>query len=571
MLFVVGSKWNGGMIINKTLSSFLIQSCRGESISIGRQSTVLRTIINSTASTMIESKEIISMPPLLPSRSNQVIGKPEIVKYAGYAAEFSFSPSTDNNANNDNDTATIHLLPVPTKFIPEELVLWGQEPSSMEILVFEKTEERKKEHKTTMMMTTTGRAVDGNGLSESSKSSSSSSSLVLKRRTEIILPGVGCGLDNLHTNRSDEEYYLYVDDTNICKNNDDDNYHRHITKVMTINNNNNNNNNNDDDKNRVVLNWYNDAGSVGIMDTMICNTSDSTATTITTGTKDDDDDCTTASASGHNNNTEETITTKTIRLETLFALPHDHRLRVSFDVNITIRIRSSGNNNDNDNNNNNNNNHSKIHKYHYELLSSSSSAGAGAATAVSSLSLPSSSITMQWERRYDRDGNCFGLGIDQNGHLDTGTVTALIGEKLRTQRKQITTTPTTAATTTTTCTAKNSGDDDNDDNDDNNDKATTTTATLSLPGNITISVGRRNSDDDNSWYVDISLLYPPLSMISTTAATADNGTKSCCGSNSKPKQRQSTTILRTVSRKFYGSTDTVCCNVSIPTYTEKES
>jgi hypothetical protein len=73
------------------------------------------------------------------------------------------------------DTAGAHI-PVPEHWIPEELLQWGQEPSSLEVLVSEVWN------------------IQG----------SSTTNILLDRQTITILPAIGCAIDHLETMKKEE-------------------------------------------------------------------------------------------------------------------------------------------------------------------------------------------------------------------------------------------------------------------------------------------------------------------------------------------------------------------------------
>ena len=86
------------------------------------------------------------------------------------------------------------------------------------------------------------------------------------------------------------------------------------------------------------------------------------------------------------------------------------------------------------------------------------------------------------------------------------------------------------------------------------------TTTLHLPGDITVSTSYNgdeknitsNNDDEEEWYIDISLVsFPSLDMISTPTSTT-NKTKSTA-------KEITTTIPRTIRRKFQHRIDDGCC------------
>jgi hypothetical protein len=391
-------------------------------------------------------------------------GRRRLYEYAGYVAEFS---SIDGS-----------LLPVPSRYVPEELLMWNQVPSTLEILV---SEEEQFDN-------------------DYDSDSSNINTMAFHRRTNTILPGVGCGLDNLHTNQSDEKYsYSFKNDDGI---------------VMIHNNNNNEDDDDtvaDADNNKIVRIWQNDTNSVSTLDSILRTTA---ATSTSTKTR-----------------------TKTLRLENMFVLPNDHRLRVSLDLNVIQIITSKTHRNGNGDVNNNN----RCARYRYKLTSTSS-------------------IKIQWERCYnkDKDNNnnkVGGDGIDGNGHLDVGTVFSLIGEELRHHRNQITT----ATATTTSIMDNNDKDNININNKCIEQQQINDTTPLHLPGNIMVSTGyigdnnnKNKNDDEEGWYIDISLLsFPSLDMISTPTSTTNN-TKSTA-------KETTTTTPRTIRRKFQHRTDDGCC------------
>ena len=351
-------------------------------------------------------------------------------KYAGFLAEFS---PIDGS-----------LLPIPSRLVPEELIMWGQAPKNLETLVGEEIETEK----------------DPDG----------KSSCFFRRRTITVLPGVGCGLDSLDTNRSEEIY--------DCNNNSSTSTSKYCEK---------------DCINTIFHVWYDNTNSVGIMDTVI-----GTATTKTASS-------------------ESTTTTSKLRLETTFALPGDQRIRVSFDLNAMCYRNGS---------------------YRYELQSSVSS---------------SSSIKVQWERRYDNDTdpNSHTLAAnveDRNSHLDAGTVFALIGEDLRRQRSQLTDIPQQNSSSSST---KH----DNDRDDTGNSAAHHSSIDLRFFGNLVLSSSSIAPCDDegcgdDSWFLEIGLALPLLPTIEPQEAAA----------GAKNERR----IIRTVRRKFRG------LQQCTPTYSETD-
>ena len=88
--------------------------------------------------------------------------------YAGYLVEFSTS---DNG---------LSVIPIPSRYVPDELIQWGQAPKSWEVLLSEEIEN------------------ENNAETPSS----------LQRKTIAVLPGVGCGLDSLESIRTTDEYFL---------------------------------------------------------------------------------------------------------------------------------------------------------------------------------------------------------------------------------------------------------------------------------------------------------------------------------------------------------------------------
>jgi len=362
-------------------------------------------------------------------------------KYAGFLAEFS---PIDGS-----------LLPIPSRLVPEELIMWEQAPKTLETLVGEEIESEK----------------DPDG----------KSSCFFRRRTITVLPGVGCGLDSLDTNRL-EEIYNY----NYSNSNSNSNITSNYFEKESIN--------------TIFHIWYDDTNSVGIMDTII-----GTATTTTVSS-------------------ESTTTRSKLRLETTFALPGNQRLRVSFDLNATCCQNGS---------------------YRYELPSSASLS-----------SSYSSSIKVQWERRYDNDTdpNTHTLAAnveDRNGHLDAGTVFALIGEDLRRQRSQLTDILQQNSSSSST---KHDNDDDDDDDTGNVAAAHHSIIDLRFFGNLVLSSRSITlSDDegcgDDSWFLEIGLCLPVLPTIEPQEAA-----------RAKNERR----IIRTVRRKFRG------LHQCTPTYSETD-
>lgn len=93
--------------------------------------------------------------------------------YAGYLVEFSVRENG------------LSIVPIPSRYVPDELIQWGQVPKSWEVLLSEEIE-----HET-------------NAETPSS----------LRRKTIAILPAVGCGLDSLETIRTRDEYFLDTERT----------------------------------------------------------------------------------------------------------------------------------------------------------------------------------------------------------------------------------------------------------------------------------------------------------------------------------------------------------------------
>jgi len=323
--------------------------------------------------------------------------------YAGFLAEFS---STDGS-----------LLPVPSKFVPNELIMWGQAPTTLEVLVSEQT-------------ITKG--------TDSSSEQESELPLLFRRHTIVVLPAVGCGLDSLDTNRSEEIYNLGTSN-NDCE-----------TK-----------------SNAIILDWKDETNGIGVMNVLM-------KTAVTK-----------ASA-------EVSSVIRKLRLETTFSLPRDHRLRVSFELHILCYENGT---------------------CRYELP-------------------PSSSIKLQWERRYDYDTNPESAMLaanvnDRNGHLDAGTVFALIGEDLRQQRSQLSNLGQQTLTGMSTNNIPTTVDTDSSMN-------------LKLVEGLQISTSRTGTAADvenggECWHLDMSLDMPHLPKIDLQA-----------GDNNNEK------LVRTVRRSFRG-------------------
>ena len=95
--------------------------------------------------------------------------------YAGYLVEFSTF---------END---LSVVPIPSRYVPDELIQWGQVPESWEVLLSEEIEN------------------ENNAETPSS----------LQRKTIAILPGVGCGLDSLESIRTTDVYFLDTKKTKV--------------------------------------------------------------------------------------------------------------------------------------------------------------------------------------------------------------------------------------------------------------------------------------------------------------------------------------------------------------------
>mmetsp|Transcript_41691 Transcript_41691/g.48647 ORF Transcript_41691/g.48647 Transcript_41691/m.48647 type:complete len:453 (+) Transcript_41691:65-1423(+) len=107
------------------------------------------------------------------------------------------------NAHHSGDwagqSATFHaltseLVPIPTYYIPESLLEWGQAPSCLEVLTSEsKIEETKLRGFIPASQLTWAESME---------------TLLLERTEVRILPEVGCGLDNLDTLKTTEKLNL---------------------------------------------------------------------------------------------------------------------------------------------------------------------------------------------------------------------------------------------------------------------------------------------------------------------------------------------------------------------------
>ncbi|VEU34756.1 unnamed protein product [Pseudo-nitzschia multistriata] len=229
------------------------------------------------------------------------------------------------------------LLPVPLRLVPEELVAWGQAPKTLEILVSEAIEAETE----TETKTLTGPAPEKCG----------APSRFFRRRTVTVLPAVGCGLDSLDTIRSEEYHPCRESNSNS---NDDDAFEWNTSDP-------------------IVHIWNDETNGVGIIDRVVGPAATPAATKPA------------ASAAA-------ATTTTTILLETTFALPGSHRLRVAFGLDAAS-----------DRNGN----------CRYGLSSSSP-------------------IRVHLERWYDTDPDPSVQGAarnaeDVNGHLDAATVACLLG------------------------------------------------------------------------------------------------------------------------------------------------
>lgn len=83
--------------------------------------------------------------------------------FAGYVGKFAPSDGA--------------LIPLPVYLVPADMIEWGQEPSCLEILVSEEMQ---------------------------GTSSGSIENAILERQTITVLPAIGCGVDNLETQKSKE-------------------------------------------------------------------------------------------------------------------------------------------------------------------------------------------------------------------------------------------------------------------------------------------------------------------------------------------------------------------------------
>lgn len=117
---------------------------------------ILRPIrLTPTSSLMSSTSLSASTTSSAPSKEKLCLGG----DFAGYIGKFAPSDGA--------------LIPIPIYLVPEDLREWGQEPSSLEILVSEETD---------------------------------SSSSLQKRQTITVLPAIGCGVDNLETTKSEETF-----------------------------------------------------------------------------------------------------------------------------------------------------------------------------------------------------------------------------------------------------------------------------------------------------------------------------------------------------------------------------
>ena len=286
-----------------------------------------------------------------PSMSSLLLSPLLCGDHAGYHAEFSAMDGS--------------LVPIPSRFVPDELIMWGQSPKCWEQLVSEGV----------------GSDLESNARGNSNVDSNinSNSKTSFQRNTTTVFPGVGCGLDSLDTIVSTEVYH-WSNCWEGNENNDNENSSESSSSCTT-----------DNDK-TILRIWHSETEGVAILDALLSTQkNEEDAITPTVATSD--------------------TTTKTFRLETLFALPaKDHRLRVTMDVPVTRQSNNKG--------------------YRYELSSSRP-------------------IRTHWERRYDimaEDDSTLRIlasnfNDDVNGHLDAGTVFGLIGEDLRRWRSDITEVP----------------------------------------------------------------------------------------------------------------------------------
>ena len=231
------------------------------------------------------SKHIPSMPAsLLPP----LLGG----DHAGYHAEFSAKDGS--------------LLPIPSRFVPDELIMWGQSPKCWEVLI----SEGLGSDLDSIVRSKSNSNVDSNSNSDSKTS--------FQRNTTTVLPGVGCGLDSLDTIVSTEVYHW-----NNCWEANETNENESSSESSTSCT--------SDNDNAILRVWYDETEGVAILDALLSTQSEEDAITPAVATSD-----TTTSSST-------TTTTKTFRLETLFALPtKDHRLRVTMDVSATCQSNNKG-------------------------------------------------------------------------------------------------------------------------------------------------------------------------------------------------------------------------------------
>ena len=252
--------------------------------------------------------------------------------FAGYVGKFSPSDGA--------------LIPLPLYLVPEDLREWGQEPSSLEILVSEETTKSEDDDE---------------------------EELLLQRQTITVLPAIGCGVDNLETTKSEEIYQK--EDT---------------------------------------VSWSDsNHPSVRAMDATILSSEGA----------------------------------QKLRLETLFALPEAHRVRVSFDLQIQQQQPKEGDNGK---------------ELSYEIQSP---------------------IQIQLERQTS-ETSTKGTRADGGG-LDGRTVSTLLGDRLRQQLKFAELKPATEG-------SWKSVDDSS---------ATVLSPLIHLPGNITIASG---PGEDQEWILEVS-------------------------------------------------------------------
>jgi len=131
--------------------------------------------------------------------------------YAGLLVEFSAKDGT--------------LLPMPSRFVPDELLHWGQAPKSWEVLVSESF-----------------------AVADQNSNTSNGRKTSFRRTTTTVLPGVGCGLDSLDTIRSTEFYGRE---------------------------------NGDNGQTTILHLWHDDASGMGVIDSLVCCTQQATAAAAT--------------------------------------------------------------------------------------------------------------------------------------------------------------------------------------------------------------------------------------------------------------------------------------------------